>query len=366
LEIPEYIERGIGRAVAGHLKTELGDRSLLLGADELVPAGAEIVERGARLLNNVVNQCYLTSAPSGGAVAVEFEGEHVAARLQAALAFGAVTADVLGRGGDQSAPSVELLCAVFNLGIGLVDALCDGDPATGGRLLELIQERDLAAVVEARQPRGWLHSKLAAAPSRDAAVAFTVDIIEAFFEILHDAYPDDAGLQLRCGLGAQLSAALAAELQSVGRLAGQPTREQLIECSRLTSTLPFQVIQTLAGGKFVPTGVTAGTLLGEAVWRIDDLVDLCPDARSGALNGVLLTATGELGRPRCACDVLAALESLLDSADIADTAAKAAESLLTGLQRTDGGRAATADQMATRSFLYFIQRYAGLATCPMS
>ena len=33
------------------------------------------------------------------------------------------------------------------------------------------------------------------------------------------------------------------------------------------------------------------------MWRIDDLVDLCQDARPGALNAILLAATGPDRRP---------------------------------------------------------------------
>ena len=142
---------------------------------------------------------------------------------------------------------------------------------------------------------------------------------------------------------------------SSGR-ADATAREQLIECSRLTSVLPFQIIETLAGGADAPPSRRAGTLLGEAMWRIDDLVDLCDDARSGALNGVLLAATPDAG-VRSGRDLSAALERLLASTDIACAAAEAAERLLAGLQRCGGD---AADDHG-RLFLYFVQRYAGIA-----
>lgn len=369
MEIPERIEQAIGDAVAHHLETELGDRGLLLAADRLVAAEAEAAQLGARLLTCVVHQCYPISRQGGEALALEFRSERDAARVDAALAFGAATATVLAphqRDPERLAGSVELLCAMFNLGIGLVDGLCDADAETGGRLLELVQGRDLAGAAEERRARGWLRAELPPALAADPTVAFTVDIIEAFFETLHAVYQDDARLHLRRGVGAQLDAALEAERQSVDRPADLTSPEQLIECSRRTSVLPFQIIQTLALGDHAPTEPTAGTLLGEAMWRIDDLVDLCQDARCGALNSVLLAATQEPGRPDGERDLLAALECLLASTDLARAAAQAAESLLAGLQLAGGGCTTAQDHPPNLSFLHFIQRYAGIAPRQMS
>jgi hypothetical protein len=190
-------------------------------------------------------------------------------------------------------------------------------------------------------------------------MAFTVDIIEAFFETLHAVYPDDAWLKLRRRVGTQLGAALEAERRSVIRSADPTAHEQLIECSRLTSVLPFQIIETIARGDQAPAEPTAGTQLGEAMSRIDDLVDLCQDARSSSLNAVLLAAATGAGRPG-ECELLAALERLAVSADIGCTAAEAAELLRVGLQLAGGGDASE-DHLPTASFLYFIQCYAGIA-----
>ncbi len=362
MEIPARIEQAVSGAVARQLETELGDRGLLLAADGLAAAEAEVAQRGARLLTCTIHRCYPTSRQDGQAVALEFESERVAARLEAALAFGAVTARVLvpgTRDSEQFTDSVELLCAIFNLGIGLVDGLCDADAETGGALLELVQAQDLVKTAEEPRERGWLRATLPTALANDHTVAFTVEIIEAFFETLHSVYPDDAWLQQRRGVGTQLGAALEAERRSVIGSADETAREQLIECSRLTSVLPFEIIETLARGDHAPTEPTAGTLLGEAMWRIDDLVDLCQDARSGSLNGVLLGATTGAGPPG-ERDLLPALERLLDSTDIACAATEAAERLLAGLRLAGGGRDTPEDQR-TASFLHFIQRYAGIA-----
>jgi hypothetical protein len=360
VEIPARIGQAVSDAVAGHLATELGDRGLLLRADDFVAAEADAAQRGARLLTSVIDRCYpIGRQARATAFAFEFESERDAARIAAALAFGAVTAQVLGPGErhlEQNAESVELLCAMFNLGIGLVDGLCDEDAETGAALLELVHGQNLVKAAGEPRRRGWLRATLPPALAEDHTVAFTVDIIETFFETLHAVYPDDAWLQHRRRLGTQLVAALDAERQSVVRSIDGTARERLIACSRLTSVIPFQIIEALAGGNGAAIDRSRGTLLGDAMWRIDDLVDLCQDARNGALNGVLLAATDERGH-----DAVAAIERLLASTDIACAAHEAAESLLAGLQPPGGGRATAQDHQPTRAFLYFIQRYAGIA-----
>ncbi len=355
VEIPARIEQAVGDAVAHQLETELGDRGLLLTADALAAAEAEAAQLGARLLTGVIHRCYPISREEGQAIALEFDSERDAARIDAALAFGAVTARVLAKHDvDRLSGLVELLCAMFNLGIGLVDGVCDEDAETGVALLELVQGSDLAQAAEEARARGWLRSTFPPVFVEDPTVAFTVDMIEAFFETLHGVYPDDGWLQQRRRVGAQLGAALEAERRSVIRSADQTAREELIECSRLTSVLPFQIIETLVGGDVAPTEPTVGTRLGEAMWRIDDLVDLCQDARRGSLNGVLLAAATSAGRPG-ERDLLAALERLLDSTEIARVTADAAEELLAGLQLAGD------DHPDTATFLHFIQRYAEIA-----
>ena len=340
MEIPAGLAQAVNNAVARRLEAELGNRGLLLGADELAAAEAETAELGARLLAGVMHRCYPTTPQGGGTLAFEFDSDRQAARLEAALAYGAVTARVLGPG------PAELLCAIFNLGIGLVDSLCDEDAETGVALLELVQEQDLVRSAGETRGRGWLRAVLPPALADDYTAAFTVEIIEVFFETLHDTYPNGAWLEHRRAVGAQLESALEAERASFAGSVDQTPREQLLECSRLTSVLPFRIIEALASGDHAPTQPTAGTLLGEAMWQIDDLVDLCQDARSGALNGVLLAADEP--------DRVATLERLLASADLSRAAAQAAESLRAGFEL------ASPDRPGARDFLYFIQRYAGI------
>ncbi len=254
MDTPASIEEAVSETVIRRLETALGDRGLLLSADELTAAEADAAQQGSRLLGVVIDRCYPEHRHAGATF--EFDSDRAAARLAAALEFGAVTARVLARG--ELGGSVELLCAIFNLGIGLVDGICDDDAETGGAVLELVQRQDLVQASEGPRPRGWLRDTLPTTLAEDHTVAFTVDIIEVFFETLHAVYPDDAWLHLRRRVGAQLRAALEAERESVAGAAGRAGRERLIECSRLTSVLPFQIIEALAGGGHADTEPTAG------------------------------------------------------------------------------------------------------------
>jgi hypothetical protein len=365
VEIPARIERTIGDMVAHHLETEFERCGLLLTADGLAAAEAEVARCGTRLLNDVIQLCYPIRLRGGRSLALEFERQGNAARLTAALAFGAITARVLAPGrrdSAQFAESVELVCGMFNLGIGLVDGLCDEQPATGRLFLKLFEGQDLTKAADEPRGRGWLRARLPPALAINPTVAFTVDIIEVFFEMLHVVYRDHEWLQQRHGVGRQLDAALDAERQSVIPSANRIAREQLIECSRLTSVLPFQIIERLAIGDHAHIEPSAGTQLGEAMWRIDDLVDLCHDARSGSLNGVLLAAADGAGRPG-ERELVAALERLLASTNIASAAREASEMLLAALN-AGAGCNTPADHLRIASFLQFIQRYAGIAPRP--
>jgi hypothetical protein len=348
MEVSARIEQAVSDAVAHHLETELGTRGLLLAAADLALAETEAARLGARLLTDVIQQCYSLEEPESSALGVEFASEHVAPRLGAALAFGAATAQMLAPDGVDAKrfDEIELICATFNLGIGLVDGVCDDNAAAGVVLLETVGAQDLASVVDEQRGRGWLRAALPSPLARDYTVAFTVEIIEVFFELLHDVYPADAWSQQRRRIGTQLASALDAEHRSLVR----PPPEELLECSRLTSVLPFEIIEALARNGEASSERSAATLLGEAMWHIDDLVDLGQDARSGALNGVLLEAAADAGGD----DVR--LEQVLATTRIASAAAEGAESLRSGLQL-----AGALDQPAGLVFLSFIQRYAGIA-----
>lgn len=162
-------------------------------------------------------------------------------------------------------------------------------------------------------------ASLAAGAVADPTIAFTARVIDAFYCVLHETH----SLPVRRDVGRLLAEALAAEQRSVRVSFGAP--DELLKASRNTSVLPFVIMATLVQGD-----IDAATHLGEAMWRIDDLVDLDLDAESGALNSLLVN-----GRPT--------------QAVIQSVAREAADHLRTGLGRTDG-----------RRFLSFVYRYTGV------
>jgi hypothetical protein len=319
--MPTPTDRILSEAVAAALERELAARGLLLDEDAFAAAEAEVAEEGAWLLAEAARRC-VPALRDGPAVRVAFADDDTAARLAAALAFGAVSARVLAPPGRRPAAEVELLCAIFNVALGLVDDICDHDAETGGLLLGLVG----AAGPAGGHERGWLRSAVPPALRRDHTVAFAVEVLEVLFEALD-------GVDGRDAVAARLEAALDAERCTLGDAAGAGA-------SRGSSVLPFEIIETLAEGAPASGGTSRGTRLGEAMWRIDDLVDLLDDAASGAPNGLLLEA--------------GTLERVVESGLIGRTAARAAADLEAALRPAG-------DDRAVRSFLFFVQRYAGLA-----
>jgi hypothetical protein len=86
---------------------------------------------------------------------------------------------------------------MFNLGIGLVDSLCDEDAATGEALLALVQGQDLAAASEAHRGRGWLRAEVPPALAEDPGGGISRSRSSRLLRDLHDSYPDDEWLTLR-------------------------------------------------------------------------------------------------------------------------------------------------------------------------
>ena len=350
LKIPKTLESAIDAAVTRHLESELRDRGLLLGSADLAVAEATTVTLGQRLMTRLLKQCY----PNDDGLTVEFERMADMARIGAALAFGAVTSRVLASSAYDENPRqdvVELLCGSFNLAIGLVDGVCDRDAATGEPLLDHLHDADLIGAAANRRGPGWLRAEMPLFLAADDGVAFTVSVTEAFFENLHELYADNA--DVRRIVGEQLADALEAETGSVRRQLTALSAERAIEWSRATSVLPFEIIETITAARRAPATPSSGTLLGEAMWRIDDLVDLIADARSSALNALLLN-TFQRGGRHDGYDV-SDLQAVLASSGIASAAAEAADRLRDGLQLT--GMVRSDDQ---RAFLQFVQRYAGI------
>lgn len=354
MEIPDPLRDAVDRAVRHSLSSALEAGGLLLTGEASAAAAVDASRSGATLLRRVIAHCYPGTQQPDRTTAVEFDGHQAATHVELALAFGLVTANVVAprRPTDQSGDSVGLLCAVFNLGIGMIDGLCDGAPQVGLPFLDVVHALNVRDATDKNWARGQLQSALPPSLAADATVAFTARVIEAFFDMLHSVYPGDEKSPLRRRVGTHLEAALEAERQSVDHSDAVAVRDQLLECSRRTSVLPFRIIEALATGDHSHGGLTAGALLGEAMWRIDDLVDLTADARADALNGVLLSAF-DSGAHRAHSPVAVALSEMLTSDAIQAAAAQAAEDLDAGLT------AAGEDDRSL--FLSFILRYAGIA-----
>jgi len=343
LDIPADICHDIDQAVTSCLATEFQRRDLVLPPDRLAAAETRAAADGERLLTSVIHRCYPLSEYDTQVLSVQFDSSGEMSRVRSALAFGAATAALLmPPHRSERRPAVELLSAIFNLGIGLVDGVCDEDRGQGLRLLELIGDSDVARTARELRPRGWLWVQLPADLSDVASVSFAADVVETFFATLHATFPGDASSDLRARVGDQLAAALQAERWSLVSSFTDASRQQLTQSSYATSVLPFEIVGTLVASDHAPA---AAHFLGEAMWRIDDLVDLCDDTRAGALNAVVL------GVKRSGP---AALEELLRSDHIARTAADAADRLRRGVDRADGGRA------ECDVFLQFVARYAGI------
>ncbi|MEN3317585.1 MAG: hypothetical protein V7643_986 [Mycobacterium sp.] len=350
LRIPKALESAIDAAVTRHLESELRSRGFLLNSVDLAVAETRTASLGRALMTRLLKQCY----PEADGLAVEFERTSDMARISAALAFGAATSRVLASTVDDwSRPVavVELLCGSFNLAIGLVDSLCDTDAAIGEQLLAHFRDADLMGAAVNRRGPGWLRARMPLFLAADDGVAFTVGVTEAFFENLHELYADKA--DVRHTVGEQLTDALEAEAGSVRRPLNALTCEREIEWSRATSVLPFEIIETLTNAGRPPATPSSGTLLGEAMWRIDDLVDLIDDARSGALNALLLKTLQRRG-PHDGYEV-ADLQAVLTSSGIASAAVEATECLRHGLGVE---RLVRSDDQ--RTFLQFVQRYAAI------
>lgn len=352
MDVPESVCDAIQQAVTDQLATELGARGLLLSSERSAAAEGRAAGDGQQLLTAAVHRCYPLSEYDTQVLTLEFDSESAASRVRSALAFGAATAGLLmsSRPGESDAASIALLGAIFNLGIGLIDSVCDGAVDTGLRLLELIALGNVAETARRSRPRGWLRVQLPADLESDPSVSFAADIVETFFATLHLTFPGDAWASLRGRVGDQLAVALEAERSSLVASSADVSRQQLIQFSYATSVLPFEIVGTLSQGEPAPG---AARLLGEAMWRIDDLVDLCDDARTGALNAILLAATDAGSRSDAGRD---ALPDLLASDHIARASADAADSLSRGMALADG----RAGDGYPDVFLQFIARYGGL------
>ena len=164
MDIPAGICDAIEQAVTDRLAAELGARGLLLTAERFADAETQAAIDGERLLTSVIHRCYPLSEFDTQVLTLEFDSELEASRVRSALAFGAATAGLLTSPyqPEERPGSIGLLSAIFNLGIGLIDGVCDEDVDAGLRLLELIELGNVAETARGPRPRGWLRVQLPA------------------------------------------------------------------------------------------------------------------------------------------------------------------------------------------------------------
>jgi hypothetical protein len=347
--------------VRSALAHALGTRGLLLDSDAAAAAMAANRQTGRRLLGELLKHCYGVSPEHGASV--RFGDDADATRVELAVAFGAVTGQLLAPPDRARDPQIQLLCGAFNLGIGLIDGLCDRDAPIGLSLLEAVAGADVRGGTRRGWPAGRLVSRLPVGLLADSAALFVARVIEAVLELLQSVHPGVAGQRTRDEVGRLLLDALEAEVRSVAPRQGIAGLRQLRECSRRTSVLPFRIIEWLATEDLGAAGseppatadpeaaaMTPGVVLGEAMWRLDDLVDLVADLERGALNGILLDVPTANGPDP---DRSAVLSELHDSGVVTMVAARAAELLA----QSHGGPGAVE---SWPGFLAFVQTYAGL------
>lgn len=236
-------------------------------------------------------------------------------RMPVALAFGYTLGSELmllpndGRGQGRS-----LLCSFFNLGISVFDLVCDSDDELvaelgrafdGASLTQLSADPKTATDVLRRRASG----------TASMEIRFLLALIAIFFEEARQTDTVSPQLSLL------LDQAYRAEMDSLA--AQQATLEERETAARLSSQLPFAIMAEIATiGSNDENGELITQLAGEfggAFAVADDLIDLVPDMRAGALNTLLLSVGVLPGEKEFERDYQAAIQ-LLDQ-DLLDQAA---------------------------------------------
>lgn len=209
-------------------------------------------------------------------------------RLPLVLAFGYELGWCLnGLGADlpDRQESAAELCAVFNLGISLFDLIHDRYPELIEPLGERIEEEALRRL-ERREACDQMGSLLSKVPEPELRILLR--IIVWFYSHL----PSDSATSSRlAALHSTLRAAYHAELSAASIRGGG----MAVDVSRAKSTLPFAVIHHVAslsreGDRVMDALVDQ---IGTVFWLVDDLADIIPDFRDGAINSIL--ARGSTG-----------------------------------------------------------------------
>jgi hypothetical protein len=278
-------------------------------------------------------------------------------RLPLVLAFGhtlgAGFAAMLGATEERARAAGEA-CALFNLGISIFDWITDGGPEPSRALERAFDARALERILE---------GEALPAPPGDAPgeIVVLLRIIAGFFARCAHARRRDE--EAWSDLSTLLARAYAAELESTrGAALDAATAAR---AARDKSALPFAItagvarllLDAPASSPARARAREAADALGEAFGILDDLVDLVPDLRQGALNVVLLGADARPGSPEDTEGAGAALAALLTGRGIEDAAVRVRERLSEARRAMGGGLAGGADAPFARALLFYARNW---------
>lgn len=202
------------------------------------------------------------------------------------VSFARAIQEIAGSGHKDKTARADA-CGLFNVGITLVDRLIDEDRANTNRLLELLDRGRLVALLE--DPRALTDFEAVAQAEPATQLRLLCKVALGYFsalQALRVGGPDSHAAFAR--LSAVLLDAFDAELASGPGWLGDER-----EIARRKSCLPLLAMSIVATLSWSVEPERAALVraaaedVAEAIWLIDDLADLIPDAQSGAPNGIL-------------------------------------------------------------------------------
>lgn len=249
--------------------------------------------------------------------------------LERALGMGHAQASALARlvgldEDDDTTAAMVRLGALFNLGISLFDLLHDRFPGRAATLSRQLDPTALAAVMQ---------SGRAFTPTGDGAVDLLLGLIAAFFQ---GAASLPGRGEPRHQLARLIMAMHGGELASTrGRFEASPPSRAVLRQLRRKSALPLwtvAVLAQLARPEAPPSGPAPTRLralvgcAADALWLVDDLVDLEEDHAAGVWSRPWWILGRRLGHPPPR-DLAAALSCLDDDGIVEAEAGRLADRL---------------------------------------
>jgi hypothetical protein len=200
------------------------------------------------------------------------------------------------------------LGGLFNLGVSLLDLVCDEQPERRARLLDCVTphflERQLSGHGAARRSSGD--------PAIDYLVALIVDLFADARRLASNSSDWSAFSRL---IGAMYGGERLAIAARRGEHAPTP---EVWEALRRKSALPLETMATLAvlasphaTASRRDTALEAAALAGEAIWIIDDLVDVREDWNAGCWSRPLWLLAQTTGTGSTPANAEQALDRLL-------------------------------------------------------